>query len=112
MGGDMHILRDHRLRLAVTDRGNSWSTVVNQDAQAPDRDCGGDGPGEDVEVQVEQARAHLDHTLTMVLRRRGATYRRLLEDTADLLAILRYARTEDETAAMAQRAAIKEVLTD
>ena len=109
----MHSLRDHRLRVAETERRNSWSTVVNQEAQVSGGECqGGGGAGDVVETHVQQARAHLDHTLTMILRRRGATYRRLLEDTADMLAMLRYARTEDETAAMAQMAAIKEVLTD
>ena len=107
----MHILRDHRLRVAKSERRNSWSTIVNQDGQASGEACES-GAADDVEAQAVQARAHLDHTLTMLLRRRGATYRRLLEDTADLLAMLRYARTEDETAAMAQMAAIKEVLTD
>ncbi len=106
----MHILRDHRLRVATIERGNSWSTVVNQDA--PEIGDGGPSGNLDAEAQADRARAHLDHTLTMVLRRRGATYRRLLEDTADLLAILRYARREDETAAVAQMDAIREVLAD
>gem|GEM_PF-7129482 len=63
-----------------------------------------DGDGAD-KSRMEQAMASL-------LRRRANTYRRLLEDTADLLALLRYGRAEDEAAATAQMAAIREVLTD
>jgi hypothetical protein len=81
------------------DSDKTWFTPVNHNSPA----------GSEGERTVQ---APVDHTVTLMLRRRSATYRRLLEDTADLLALLRYARAEDETAAMAQMAAIRELLAE
>ncbi|MEO6339980.1 MAG: hypothetical protein ABIO39_08095 [Caulobacteraceae bacterium] len=50
--------------------------------------------------------------LANAMHRRGSTYRRILEDTVDLLALLRYAAPEDEAAAKAQIVAIRELLND
>jgi hypothetical protein len=95
----MRALRDTRLKVADFDSDNTWLTPVNHNR---------DGRAEDARAPA----APVDHGLTLLLRRRSATYRRLLEDTADLLALLRYARAEDETAAMAQMAAIRDVLAE
>ncbi len=48
----------------------------------------------------------------LTLRRRGNTFKALLDDTADLLETLKYASEEDSDAAKAQAAAIRQVLTD
>ena len=95
----MRALRDVRPMVAGFDSDRTWFTPVNHNS--PD-DAG----------RERSAPAPVDHTVTRLLRQRTATYRRLLEDTADLLALLRYARVEDETAAMAQMAAIRELLTE
>jgi hypothetical protein len=96
----MRALRDTRLKVADFDSDNTWLTSVNHN------------PAAEESRPPPPAAVPVDHGITMLLRRRAATYRRLLEDTADLLALLRYARTEDETAAIAQMAAIRELLME
>jgi hypothetical protein len=51
------------------------------------------------------------HTAASI-RGEGNTYRALLQDTRDLLAMLKYATPKDEAAAQVQIEAIDEVLTD
>jgi hypothetical protein len=54
--------------------------------------------------------AHI-HTAASI-RQEGNTYRALLQDTRDLLAMLKYATPKDEQAAQVQIEAIDELLTD
>lgn len=51
------------------------------------------------------------HTAASI-RRRGNTFRAMLEDTRDLLESLEYATEEDHEAARAQIEAINQLLTD
>ena len=93
----MHMSGRKGLHQPTLAHDKSWSTPVNHD-QA------GDGAAE---------RDYLDLTpLAGAMRRRGSTYRRILEDTVDLLALLRYAAPEDEAAAKAQIVAIRDLLAD
>ena len=94
----MHMSGRKGLHQPTLAHDKSWSTPVNHDQAAAD------GAAE---------RDYLDLTpLANAMRRRGSTYRRILEDTVDLLALLRYAAPEDEAAAKAQIVAIRDVLTD
>src|SRR3954467_3238358 len=90
--GRMHMSRDKGLHKPTLAHDKSWSTTVNHDQTQSPSDA--DGPPE---------RDYLDLTpLANAMRRRSSTYRRILEDTVDLLALLRYAAPEDEAAAKAQ----------
>ena len=80
----------------------SWSTSVNHDQPPPQPGPEG-APERDYLDLAPRANA---------MRRRGFTYRRILEDTVDLLALLRYAAPEDEAAAKAQIVAIRDLLND
>ena len=98
----MHMSRGKGLHKPTLAHDKSWSTTVNHDQSQPQPGPDG-GPDRD----------YLDLApLANAMRRRGSTYRRILEDTVDLLALLRYAAPEDEAAAKAQIMAIREVLTD
>lgn len=93
---------EKRLHKPTLAHDKSWSTAVNHD-QTPPQNAPDAVPERDF----------LDLTpLANAMRRRGSTYRRILEDTIDLLALLRYAAPEDEAAARAQITAIRDLLGD
>jgi hypothetical protein len=98
----MHMSSGKGLHKPTLAHDKSWSTPVNHDQSQPP-------PGTDDTSE----RDYLNLTpLANAMRRRGFSYRRILEDTVDLLALLRYAAPEDEAAAKAQIVAIRDLLGD